>query len=97
MNVLAELELRRREIQEEIDGHRGTAGYIRDERLRLQLESALLERDINDIKIALINTTNEEERREKEQQIVTKAKLIHNLNELRLLPPQQIQVAQPGN
>jgi hypothetical protein len=104
MDALGELELIRREIQEKIDGYRGTAGYDDDERLRLQLKIACLERDINDIKIALINITNEEERktldqerREKEQQIETKKKLLHDLNQLRSLPPQQMQVAQLGN
>jgi hypothetical protein len=96
MDDLAELELRGREIQAEIDGYRGTAGYCHDERLRLLLEIALLKREIIGFKISLLNTTNEEERTRKEQQIETKEQQILVLNQLRLLPPQQMAVAQPG-
>jgi hypothetical protein len=96
MNVLAELELTRREIQEEIDGYRGTAGYCHNERIRSQLKIACLEREIIGFKISLLNTTNEEERTRKDQQIETNKHLIHDLYQHRLLPPQQMVVAQPG-
>lgn len=96
MNDLAELELRRGEIQEEINGYRGTPGYNYDERLRLLLEIALLKRDMIDIQISLINTTNEEERRHKKQRIDTKVQLIDTKEQflIRLLPPQPMR---PGN
>jgi hypothetical protein len=58
------LQLRRDRVQREINGFRGTVGS-NDEKLRLKLKIALLGRDIFDIKIALINTTNEMRRREK--------------------------------
>lgn len=60
---LAEHELRKQELQEEINGYRGISGYNNDKILRLQLETALLKRDIIDIQITLLNTTNEEEKR----------------------------------
>jgi hypothetical protein len=47
---LAELQLRRQEIQGEINGYRGTAGYNDDERTRLKLETALLNREIIEIR-----------------------------------------------
>jgi hypothetical protein len=99
MDDLAELQLRRREIQGEIDGYRGTPGYNDDERTRLFLETALLKREIIDIKIALINSTDVEEIKgfrgqiqTKEQQIGTNEVLLHDLIQLHLLPPQQMHV-----
>jgi hypothetical protein len=64
MNDLKELELRRSEIQDQIDGYRGTPCYTTNEIFQLQLETALLKRDIINIQITLLNTTNEEERRD---------------------------------
>jgi hypothetical protein len=105
MRDLAELQFLRQEIQRRIARYVGTPDYEADEKLYLQLQIARLERDIIDIKITLINTTNDEERRHKEQQIETKEQqietkeqLLHDLNQLRLLPPQQMVVAKkPGN
>jgi hypothetical protein len=64
----------------------------------LQLKIACLERDINEIKIALINITNEEERREKEQKIETTKQRIETTEQLilRLFPREQMQVAPQG-
>jgi hypothetical protein len=92
MDALAELDVRRARVQRKINRYLETAGDDDDEKLDLQLKIACLERDIFDLKIALINSTNQEERIRKEQQIDTKEQLL-----IRLLPPQQTQVAQPGN
>jgi hypothetical protein len=89
MEDVAELQLRRREIQGEINGYRGTPGYNDDERLRLQLKIACLDRDIIDINMTLINTTDDEERKDLRGQIQTKETNKQLL--LRLLPPQQTQ------
>jgi septal ring factor EnvC (AmiA/AmiB activator) len=97
MDGLAELEWRRVRVQGEIDRYVATLGDNDDERTHLLLETALLNRENIVIKIALINTTNDEERRRKEQQIETNKQLIHDLNQFRLLPTQQMQVAQQGN
>jgi hypothetical protein len=100
-----ELGLRRERVQRKINRYLATVGDY-DERLDLQLQIACLERDIIDIKIALINTTNDDERRRKEQQIETKEQQIETKEQLilSLLPTQQMQVvqlqqpqAQPGN
>jgi hypothetical protein len=87
-----ELQLRRREIQGEIDGYRGTPGYNDDERTRLLLETALLKREIIDIKIALINSTDVEEIKGFRGQIQTKEQQIETNKQLqlRLLPPRRI-------
>jgi hypothetical protein len=47
------LKERRSEIQGQIDGYRGTPGYINNEIHQLQLETALLKRDIINIQITL--------------------------------------------
>jgi hypothetical protein len=74
-----ELELRRVEIEAEITGIRGTAGYRDNAALRLLLETALLKKEINDlnikindIKIELLQTTNADERARKEAKIERK-------------------------
>ena len=92
-----ELLLRRREIQWEIDDYRATPGYNDDERARLLLETAILNLEIIDIKIALINTTKrrKEQIKTKEQQIKINKQLL-----LLFLPAQDsqhVQVAQTGN
>jgi septal ring factor EnvC (AmiA/AmiB activator) len=100
--ILMELGLRRERVQGKINRYLATVGDYDDERLDLQLQIACLERDIIDIKIALINTTNDDERRRKEQQIETKEQQIETKEQLILT--QQMQVvqlqqpqAQPGN
>jgi hypothetical protein len=97
---MEELQLRKEEIQVEINGYRGTPGYKEDQRIRLQLRIACFERDIINNKIALINTTNDEERRalEQDQRALeqdrrTQEQLLHDLN----VQFQQMQIAQPGN
>jgi hypothetical protein len=90
---MEELQLRKEEIQVEINGYRGTPGYKEDQIIRLLHEAAILKRENIDLQMTLIDTTNEEERKDlrgqiqnKEQQIQTKEQLI-----LRLLPQQQMQ------
>jgi hypothetical protein len=96
---MEELQLRKEEIQVEINGYRGTPGYKEDQRIRLLHEAAILKRENIDLQMTLIDTTNEEERKDlrgqiqtKEQQIQTNEQLI-----LRLLPQQQMQVVKQGN
>jgi hypothetical protein len=74
-----ELELRREEIEAEITDIRGTAGYRDNAALRLLLKTALLNREINDlkikineIKIELLQTTNADERARKQAMIERK-------------------------
>jgi hypothetical protein len=64
-----ELELRREEIEAEITDIRGTAGYRDNAALRLLLETALLKREINEIKMELLQTTNADERARKQAMI----------------------------
>jgi hypothetical protein len=71
---MGELELRRVEIEAEIAGIRGTAGYRDNAALRLLLKAALLEKEINDIKIELLQTTNADERARKEAEIAKRSR-----------------------
>jgi hypothetical protein len=73
-----ELELQRVEIEAEITGIRGTAGYRDNAALRRPLEAALLEKEIIDLNIKIndikrdLQTTNADERARKEAKIERK-------------------------
>jgi hypothetical protein len=73
-----ELELQRVEIEAEITGIRGTAGYRDNAALRRPLEAALLEKEIIDLNIKIndikrdLQTTNADERARKEAEIAEK-------------------------
>jgi hypothetical protein len=103
MDDLAELQLRRARVQGEINRYLEAPADNDDERTRLLLETALLKREIIDIKIALINSTDVEEIKgfrgqiqTKEQQIETNKVLLHGLIQLRLLPPKTKEI-RPSN
>jgi hypothetical protein len=86
------------DIKQEIALYRGqqTVNDDRRNELKLALKIARLELEINGYKIDLENAATDKERRRKEKQIETKELLLHDLNQLRGLPPQPMQVAQQG-
>ena len=66
--------------------------------LKLALRIARLKLEINGYKIDLQNAATDEERRRNKKIIeTTNQLLLHDLNQLRGLPPQPMQVAQQGN
>jgi hypothetical protein len=89
-----ELELQRVEIEAEITGIRGTAGYRDNAALRRPLEAALLEKEIIDLNIKIndikrdLQTTNADERARKEAKIERKeADIIRKKLLILNLPP----------
>ncbi len=97
---------RKQDYQEEIDGYKAIPGYKNNERIRLQLEITYLnigiiqiKEEIIQIRIALRETTTPQEIKEKETQIENKEQLILINKQLilRLLPPQEMVMAQQGN